>query len=45
VEDNKKIEVVLFYNFDDEEVLIRNCKLLSSEKDFAPIYPDDSGIS
>jgi hypothetical protein len=33
----------LFYNFDEDEVLIRKCKLFSSEKDIAPIYPDDPG--
>ena len=44
MEDSKKIEVVLFYNFDDDEVLIRNCKLLSCERDVAPIYPDDPCI-
>lgn len=45
MEDSKKIEVLLFYNFDDDEVLIRNCKLLSSERDSPPMYPDDPGIS
>jgi len=36
---------VLFYNFDDNEVLIRNCKLLCCERNVAPLYPDDPCIS
>jgi hypothetical protein len=44
VEDSRKVEVLLFYNFDDDEVLIRHCKLLCCEKDVAPLYPDDPGI-
>lgn len=43
IEDNRKVEVELYYNFDDSEVLIRKCKLLSCEKDVAPLYPDDPG--
>ena len=43
IEDNRKVEVELYYNFDDSEVLIRKCKLLASEKDVAPLYPDDPG--
>jgi len=38
------VEVELYYNFDDSEVLIRKCKLLGCEKDVAPLYPDDPGI-
>lgn len=41
MEDAKKVEVTLFYNFDDDEVLIRTCKLLSCDRDVAPLYPDD----
>jgi hypothetical protein len=40
-----KIIVLLFYNFDDDEKLIRNCKLLCCEKNFAPLYPDDPSMS
>lgn len=43
IEDNRKVEVELYYNFDDSEVLIRKCKLLACEKDVAPLYPDDPG--
>jgi hypothetical protein len=43
IEDNRKVEVELYYNFDDSEVLIRKCKLLACEKDVAPQYPDDPG--
>lgn len=43
IEDSKKVEVELYYNFDDSEVLIRKCKLLACEKDIAPQYPDDPG--
>ena len=43
IEDNRKVEVELYYNFDDSEVLIRKCKLLSCDKDVAPQYPDDPG--
>ena len=43
IEDNRKVEVELYYNFDDSEVLIRKCKLLGCEKDVAPSYPDDPG--
>jgi hypothetical protein len=44
LEDNRKVEVELYYNFDDSEVLIRKCKLLACEKDSPPLYPDDPGI-
>jgi hypothetical protein len=43
VEDNRKVEVELYYNFDDSEVLIRKCKLLACDRDVAPLYPDDPG--
>jgi hypothetical protein len=45
VEDNKKVEVELYYNFDDSEVLIRKCKLLACDRDTAPLYPDDPGCA
>jgi len=45
IEDNRKVEVELYYNFDDSEVLIRKCKLLACEKDTAPQYPDDPGMT
>ena len=45
IEDSKRVEVELYYNFDDSEVLIRKCKLLACEKDVAPLYPDDPGTS
>src|SRR5438045_8516149 len=41
IEDNKKVQVELYYNLDDSEVLIRKCKLLASEKDVPPLYTDD----
>lgn len=43
VEDNRKVEVELYYNFDDSELLVRKCKLLACDRDTAPIYPDDPG--